>query len=174
MGKSKKSRFADVFPRFKRYLIFARFMLYVDTADWNLDACWLWSGGTFRSDTETYGQFWWPEKGIRSAHTAAYELFIGSRNGLCVCHSCDNRICVNPTHLWLGTNKDNTQDMIRKQRKFVRRGDTSNFAKLDWDKVEEIRRLQEQGFSQKRIAEKYGVDPSTVSYILSRKTWTIQ
>ncbi len=73
--------------------------------------CWIWTsclrGG--------YGNFKTPT--TYSAHRASYELFKGAiPKGRLVCHSCDNRKCVNPDHLWLGSHEDNTRDAIQKKR----------------------------------------------------------
>lgn len=74
------------------------------------NGCWVWQRGKFRS----FGH------GIyrgRSAHRYAYEQAFGPiPKGMLVCHSCDNPPCVNPAHLWLGTNLDNMRDMVAKGR----------------------------------------------------------
>lgn len=76
------------------------------------DDCWLWLAGTSAGG---YGLFF--NKGRIMAHRFSYQLHRGTiPQGLRVCHSCDNPPCVNPKHLWLGTPKDNTQDMMNKGR----------------------------------------------------------
>lgn len=77
------------------------------------DACWLWTGSTYGIG---YGQFKHANKN-RAAHIFSYELHHGPvPEGLVVCHHCDVPGCVRPDHLFVGTHKDNTQDMMRKGR----------------------------------------------------------
>lgn len=80
------------------------------------DSCWLWTGG--KGDVG-YGSFYSGTKAVH-AHRWSYEYFLGPiPNGLLVCHKCDVRECVNPDHFFLGTHNDNTQDMIRKNRRRI-------------------------------------------------------
>lgn len=77
------------------------------------EACWLWVGEIMSNG---YGRVWINDRNC-SAHRIAYRIHNGEiPDGLCVCHSCDRRPCVNPAHLWLGTHKDNMADMIAKGR----------------------------------------------------------
>jgi hypothetical protein len=76
--------------------------------------CWDWTAAL---NNIGYGMFRFSSKGMRTAHRVSYELFNGPiPAGLAVCHTCDNPICVNPKHLWVGTLKDNAQDMVAKGR----------------------------------------------------------
>jgi hypothetical protein len=135
--------------------------------------CWLWQG---RVNERGYGLI---DKGGHSrhggrpllAHRVAYELAHGSiPDGLFVCHSCDTPRCVNPDHLWLGTNADNAADMARKNRS--NQGERCPSAKLTAERVTEIRRRwAEGGVQQKALAAEYGVSRGVVSEILSGKSW---
>jgi hypothetical protein len=78
-----------------------------------------------------------------------------------ILHQCDNRACVNPAHLFLGTQADNVADMVRKGR---------HTKKLTWDDVRKIRAMPE-GISQREVAGEFGVDRATISYIRAGKTW---
>jgi hypothetical protein len=80
------------------------------------DGCWHWLGG---KDGKGYGAYWDGFK-VWIASRYSYTLAYGEiPKGLCVLHSCDNRSCVNPSHLWLGTRTDNANDRDRKGRHIV-------------------------------------------------------
>lgn len=96
----------------------ARFWEKVDKTP----TCWIWRGTKVRSG---YGQHRLDVTVAIAAHRFSYELHYGKITGhvagdpeleLCVCHTCDNPSCVNPEHLFVGTDKDNIHDMIRKGR----------------------------------------------------------
>lgn len=120
------------------------------------------------------------------AHRVSYELFVGKiPDGLCVLHRCDNRPCVNPKHLFLGTHADNSKDMVKKgraafgdrngSRKYPERmmkGTKHVWAKLNPKRVREIRKLWESGgYRMKDIGKKYRVNPVTVFQVIHGKTW---
>lgn len=106
---------------------------------------------------------WWDGTRTRAAHRMAYELEYGTiPNGMVVMHSCDNRKCINPDHLSVGTQGDNLRDMTDKGR----HGHTV----LTDDEVKDIRELLESGeyTSQREIAKQYGVSESLISGIKLR------
>lgn len=88
-----------------------------------------------------------------------------------VCHRCDNRACVNPSHLFVGTAADNNADRDAKGRGARLRGSTNPASKLSEVDVSDIRVLRAFGVSQKRIAREYGVRQSLVSAIDHGHIW---
>lgn len=104
------------------------------------DECWPWLRSLHGPG---YGYFRFEGK-ARSAHRTAYELMIGPiPTGLCVCHHCDNKLCVNPAHLFVGTQADNIADMMRKGRS--NKGQTAGPAKLINEQVLSIREEYAKG-----------------------------
>lgn len=108
------------------------------------------------------------------AHRVAWALKHGPiPDGMLVCHTCDNRKCCNPDHLWLGTNSENVADMKAKKRARAPRGETHKRSKLSDEAVREIRRtyLRKQ-VSQQALADKYGVSQVLVGMVVRGKIWT--
>jgi hypothetical protein len=89
-----------------------RFWKYVRVATWP-GACWEWTGGSFPSG---YGMFGPTHDHKINAHRWLYEYTHGPLGSLCALHRCDNRRCVRPSHIWAGTKKENTHDMMTKGR----------------------------------------------------------
>jgi hypothetical protein len=135
------------------------------------DECWEWQSAKL---LRGYGKLR-IGKTKKSAHRFSYELHKGEiPKGMCVCHSCDNPPCCNPKHLWLGTTRENTQDMIKKGRGVYASGEKSGVSKLTQKQVNEIRELYKIGkYTHRKLAEKFNVVKGTITFILQNKTWKI-
>ena len=128
--------------------------------------CWEWQAFKLPSG---YGMFGFAGR-TQLAHRVAWMLYIGEiPDGLQVLHHCDNPSCVNPSHLFLGTNADNMQDKADKGR--CPSGEKHCMAKLTQPQVDEIRSRCAAGERQRVIAKEYGVDQSAISFIVRRVTW---
>ena len=129
------------------------------------DECWEWQAARM---PRGYGVIGGP---VRYAHRAVWVLTHGEvPAGMHVLHRCDNPPCVNPAHLFLGTHAKNVADMDAKGRRKGPKGETHPAAKLTAEQVRAIRRECAE-VSQRVVAERYGVDPSTVSRIVHGKQW---
>ena len=135
------------------------------------NGCWIWTRAINKSNGG-YGAFR-VGGGSRKANRVAWELARGPiPSGLLVLHRCDVRACVNPEHLFLGTNADNTRDMISKGRKRDTRGEERHNAVLDDEKVREIRRRRAAGESFVALAKEFGVTAVTIGSIARGESWT--
>ena len=159
-----------------------RFMAKVKVTD----ECWLWTGAKCKKG---YGRFsvgrskrsdGTRRNSMVAAHRQSYQLFVGQIpegsgfHGTCVLHKCDIPACVNPSHLFLGTNEDNVHDMDRKGRRINKqhKGSKHACAILDETKALEIFRLaQSRAAPQLTIAKKFGVCLSTVNHINTGRLW---
>lgn len=131
------------------------------------DGCWEWTG--FLMNTG-YGGFHSVHGELVLSHRQSWILTNGDiPEGMKVLHRCDNRKCVNPTHLFLGTDSDNVADMVAKNRQA--RGETQGHAKLTTAQVLQIRHYYKCGNSQKVIAQLFDVDKATIGEIVRREIW---
>lgn len=133
------------------------------------DTCWLWTGGHNGQNAKRKWPYGMLSKGGSTnehhrAHVFSYELHVGPvPEGVCVLHKCDNTLCVNPDHLFLGTNEDNTADMMEKGRCTTR--------KLTQDIVDNIRKDHDDGVRYRALAQKYKTSLANISLIINHITW---
>lgn len=134
------------------------------------NGCWNWIGVM---NSNGYGRFSFRNK-YHLAHRFFFENYLGPiSHGFNVCHRCDNRRCVNPAHLWLGTQSQNLSDAAAKNRMFRpdTTGEYNGNRKLDWSKVREIRRLLLGGTKKSQVAKQFDVSPTTITYISNNSIW---
>lgn len=134
----------------------------------NDDLCWEWKGGI----TDGYGQFA-SVNGDRRTHRIAwaYPNYIIPK-GMCICHSCDNRLCCNPKHLFIGTYQDNMDDMVKKGRTPKGKGINRQAKRRKISKeleLEIIERYKKGDISQKKLAEEYKIAENHVVRLVRYK-----
>lgn len=131
--------------------------------------CWEWTG-SFGGDG--YGVISVGRNKQYRVHRLAYEIFKGSSPGeYMVCHKCDNPKCFNPDHLFLGTAKENTSDMIKKGRAFIALGSVHPNSKVTEEDVLAIRAERANVATLTAISVAYGITFQHVSNICRGKTW---
>lgn len=135
--------------------------------------CWLWEGKRFRNGygCVTSG----PKSSERYllAHRVSRRLFCGDEPEV-VMHTCDNRACVNPSHLVAGTQLENIRDCMRKGRKTApprKDGSEQRNAKLHERDIATIRRLRAEGLSQREVGRRFGVGQALISKIERGLAW---
>jgi len=137
---------------------------------WNImpSGCWEWSGSTC---TNGYGQFIIAGR-YQMAHRVSWQLHYGPiPNDLNVLHRCDNRLCVNPKHLFLGTQQDNVHDMLRKGRRAIIRGSANGNSKLTEASVRLIKKRLAKGETCAELAREYDVSWSAINFIQTNRSW---
>jgi len=131
--------------------------------------CWEYTG----AKVDGYGQIILFSNGKKKnvrAHRLSWEIHYSDiPEGLVVCHKCDNRKCVNPEHLFLGTQADNSADMVAKGRQA--KGSKNNKAKVTEEDVKKIISLRDSGFTCKQVGEMFNLSKSQVSKIHNRQFW---
>lgn len=157
---------------YKDYKLFWRIARCCDIESPGRLGCWEWPNvlnnmGYGRTTVTINGKYI-----SKFVHRIMSEIVNGPTK-LCVCHRCDNPKCCNPDHLFIGTVKDNVQDMIAKGRKstVAARGEQAGLAKLTTEQVIEARIMQMGGISGRAISRYYGVSKNAISSILSGRTW---
>lgn len=133
------------------------------------DDCWIWTG---QNSTSGYGSYKTLGGSMRSASREAYEMTHGPQpQHFVVCHRCDNRLCCNPAHLFLGTVADNNRDRDRKGRQVAPRGEQHTRATITEATVRAIRADYVAGIHPKNIATTYGVTHAVAYQVATRRTW---
>lgn len=118
--------------------------------------CWEWNG---RLNSDGYGMI-----GHKRAHRESYEHFKGPIGKLFVCHKCDNRKCMNPEHLFTGTQSDNMRDMALKKG--------SSNIKLSVTDVIKIRALIADGIDKNELARQFAITRDHLKSIENRRAWS--
>lgn len=139
------------------------------------DGCWGWKGPTtpFGYSVMSCNRNIGPDRGHRASWVIHRSEIPESMH---ICHACDNPICTNPDHLWLGTYKQNNDDKIAKGRSNcpkppIKKGSDNGSSKLNEEQVREIKSLISQGHACYRISKLFNVSSTTVKRIKNGTNW---
>jgi hypothetical protein len=129
--------------------------------------CWRYTGGLCSG----YGHITIQKKTVK-AHRFSYELHCGPiPEGMVICHKCDTPACVNPDNLFIGTPRQNIDDMLAKDRQL--KGTDNPKAKLTDEQVREMRyRRDHDKTPTRQLATDYGIAEVTVKRVISRRAWS--
>ncbi|TSA41005.1 MAG: HNH endonuclease [Verrucomicrobiales bacterium] len=131
------------------------------------DDCWIFSGG---KKGRGYGQHRFQGQS-QSAHRVSFQLCKGEiPKGILVCHTCDNPPCVNPDHLFLGTGKDNAQDMLKKGRENKEKGSKRYCSKLTEETCLQLKRLL-PSMTDVQLSKRFGISRMAVWFIRNGLRW---
>lgn len=135
--------------------------------------CWIYRGKKSGEHCQFHLRKENDKRIIIGAHVFSYELFVGPvPKKLLVCHHCDNPPCVRPSHLFLGTTKDNAIDAKNKGRLDIRQGERNPTAKLTEAKVLELRKLHMNGIGPQRLRAIFPEIPlGTINCVIYRQSW---
>ena len=128
--------------------------------------CWEWTGYIMNG----YGRF--VDSDVKKeigAHRYSYKLHFTDPLDKNVCHKCDNTKCVNPSHLFLGTQQDNIKDMMLKNRQ--NKGEVNGNRILTNAQVLDIRKLRSEGLSVKQLSSQFSTSSDNIYCIINRTTW---
>lgn len=129
--------------------------------------CWDWTGN---ASDNGYGHIRNDERRTEGVHRFSFRLHVGPiPKGLDVCHRCDNKRCVRPDHLYLGTRRQNLHDAVRTGR--IPTGEAHRCALLTNAQVRELRSLASNGWSRARLAARYGLTSRNVGKIVRRESY---
>ena len=143
------------------------------------ESCWLYRGFCDPTGYGIISDGTGPHRNKR-VHRLSWEQHYGPiPDGMLVCHHCDVRNCIRPDHLFVGTEKDNTDDMVSKGRalfqtdpeRLRQQGSKHGESKLTEEQVIEIRRLRAEGKRQWEIAQQFGVTRGLIGHIVRRQAW---
>lgn len=126
--------------------------------------CWLWFGSTYN---DGYGECWAFGKRERASHASYREFVCEIPEGKIIRHKCDNKHCVNPDHLIPGTQQENIQDKVERNRQA--KGEVHGCSKLTEDQAIQIRRSK---LSTYKLADLFGISQAQAAKIKSGKAWT--
>ena len=138
-----------------------------------VNGCWNW---LLTKDKDGYGRLTHIRHGEEGrAHRIFWEKYRGEiPQGVCVLHKCDNRLCVNPSHLFLGTHEDNVRDRVLKGRSANQNGEKNHQAKLTMSVVLKIIKLYAAGrYNQYQLAEMFKVRQNQISRIVNGLRWKV-
>ena len=139
------------------------------------ETCWLWSGTVSDSGYGVISDSSGHPR-VKKVHRVVYAHFVGEiPNGMMVCHRCDVPLCVNPEHLWLGTNADNMRDMGEKGRSLFHKrnfvGENHGNSKLTESQVRAIRQRRADGLTFAAIGAEFNISTSSAHLVCAGRSW---